>query len=569
MTFIKKIFDGLKTNHQESYSNTACKELTLTEANEKIIRANNLANILNKTTDREEFYNSLKEIKEILRELAKYEDKLPFSGSPSDDLRKLEQSEQRQIQLLEIRIAQKNNSYSDNNIKNIDCKYFMLAGFDTKFVEAGYFVIQQGLASTALLQRYFKIGYCRAMKIIEELECMGVVACNTEYTDRKVLTKKDEFKKKLEYYSTDRKVLMTKDEFEKQLEYCSTHPEQIFSLKRKEHLNQIFDSEEILLREKYGIITDYTNDVECLKKLKNILVPSVSNDIQTEFINMLLKYNSPEKMKLILIDDSVINYSKYNGLSHLLIPVVTDTNKFNTLISYCKSEIEARIRLFVEYGVQNIDSFNDKMEETGESNLPRIICVVNEANEIFGIIDSSLSRMFMNSNTVGIYFIFFSRFSLKRLSPGIIGELLEIYNSGKLQMLLPQNNITNGESTIKNFDDLDGHQFERFCADVLIKNGFRNVEVTQDSCDHGIDILAEKDDITYAIQCKCYSSDIGNAAVQQAHTGKSLYHKDIAVVMSNRYFTGQAIEEAKELGVKLWNRDKLNEMIESINDNSQ
>ncbi len=94
---------------------------------------------------------------------------------------------------------------------------------------------------------------------------------------------------------------------------------------------------------------------------------------------------------------------------------------------------------------------------------------------------------------------------------------------------------------------------------------FKNVEVTQGSGDHGIDILAEKDGITYAIQCKCYSSNIGNSAVQQAHTGKSLYHKDIAVVLTNRYFTPQAKQEAQALGVKLWDRDKLNSMIEKAN----
>jgi len=111
-------------------------------------------------------------------------------------------------------------------------------------------------------------------------------------------------------------------------------------------------------------------------------------------------------------------------------------------------------------------------------------------------------------------------------------------------------------------DNMEGHDFEYFCADILRKNGFINVEVTQGSGDHGIDVLAEKDDITYAIQCKCYSSNIGNAAVQQAHTGKTLYHRDVAVVMTNQYFTQQAKEEAQTLRVKLWDRDKLNDFIE-------
>lgn len=126
---------------------------------------------------------------------------------------------------------------------------------------------------------------------------------------------------------------------------------------------------------------------------------------------------------------------------------------------------------------------------------------------------------------------------------------------------IPNLNTASHVLSLYGYDNMEGHDFEHFCADILKKNGFINVEVTQGSGDHGIDILAEKDDITYAIQCKCYSSNIGNAAVQQAHTGKSLYHKDIAVVMTNQYFTQQAKEEATALGVKLWDRDKLNDFI--------
>lgn len=126
-------------------------------------------------------------------------------------------------------------------------------------------------------------------------------------------------------------------------------------------------------------------------------------------------------------------------------------------------------------------------------------------------------------------------------------------------------NFESDVSNNTNFDNMGGFEFEHFCADILSKNGFENVEVTQSSGDHGIDILAEKYGISYAIQCKCYSSNIGNAAVQQAHTGKSLYHKDIAVVLTNQYFTQQAIDEASVLGVKLWDRDKLQGLISNQN----
>ncbi len=119
-------------------------------------------------------------------------------------------------------------------------------------------------------------------------------------------------------------------------------------------------------------------------------------------------------------------------------------------------------------------------------------------------------------------------------------------------------------SQLDTVDKMDGHSFEYYCADLLKKNGFVNVEVTKGSGDHGVDVLADKDGNSYAIQCKCYTSNIGNAAVQQAYTGKDLYKRDIAVVLTNHYFTSQAKAEAERLRVKLWDRDKLQALINNI-----
>ena len=149
----------------------------------------------------------------------------------------------------------------------------------------------------------------------------------------------------------------------------------------------------------------------------------------------------------------------------------------------------------------------------------------------------------------------------RQIKINILNRNLDRINTNLDNLETEIDSMLNSSIDYQNYDTMEGHQFEYFCADILKKNGFSNVEVTQGSGDHGIDVLAEKDNITYAVQCKCYSSNIGNAAVQQAHTGKSLYHKDIAVVLTNRYFTAQAKDEAAQLGVKLWDRDKLNEMI--------
>lgn len=113
-------------------------------------------------------------------------------------------------------------------------------------------------------------------------------------------------------------------------------------------------------------------------------------------------------------------------------------------------------------------------------------------------------------------------------------------------------------------DTLDGYNFEKVCAHILCCNGYINICVTSGSKDRGIDIIAEKDGMKYAVQCKHYSSNVGNHAVQEAFSGKSIYNADVAVVLTNSYFTQQAEQDARTLCVELWNRSKLLNMIENI-----
>lgn len=112
-------------------------------------------------------------------------------------------------------------------------------------------------------------------------------------------------------------------------------------------------------------------------------------------------------------------------------------------------------------------------------------------------------------------------------------------------------------------DKMGGHEFEYWCADLLRKNGFFGVKVTQGSGDQGVDILAQKDGIKYAIQCKCYSSDLGNKPVQEVNAGKTIYHCHVGAVMTNQFFTTGAKQAAEATGVLLWDRNKLMEFLEN------
>ena len=81
------------------------------------------------------------------------------------------------------------------------------------------------------------------------------------------------------------------------------------------------------------------------------------------------------------------------------------------------------------------------------------------------------------------------------------------------------------------------------------------------SGDQGVDIIAEKDGLRYAIQCKCYASNLGNTPVQEVHAGKGYYNCHVAAVLTNRYFTTGAKELAEKCGVLLWDRAFLAEMM--------
>lgn len=111
-------------------------------------------------------------------------------------------------------------------------------------------------------------------------------------------------------------------------------------------------------------------------------------------------------------------------------------------------------------------------------------------------------------------------------------------------------------------DEMEGHEFEYYCAGLLRERGFLEVEVTKGSGDYGADILAEKDGVTYAIQCKRYDVPVGVAAIQEAYAGRDYYDRMVGAVMTNQYFTAPAVEAAKKLKILLWDRGYLEEMME-------
>jgi len=111
-------------------------------------------------------------------------------------------------------------------------------------------------------------------------------------------------------------------------------------------------------------------------------------------------------------------------------------------------------------------------------------------------------------------------------------------------------------------DAMSGQEFEDFTAWILEKNEYYSVQLIGGSGDQGVDIIAEKEGCRYAIQCKCYSSNLGNTPIQEVVAGSVFYGCERSAVITNSRFTAGAKALAKANAVLLLDRDDLIRMLE-------
>jgi hypothetical protein len=107
-----------------------------------------------------------------------------------------------------------------------------------------------------------------------------------------------------------------------------------------------------------------------------------------------------------------------------------------------------------------------------------------------------------------------------------------------------------------NVESLSGVDYEDYCREVLVKHGW-NVEKTQSTGDQGVDLLATHGNIRACIQCKRFSTPVGNSAVQEVTAGKIYWYGTHAIVVTNAGFTKSAQALARSTDVLLLSHDEL------------
>jgi S-DNA-T family DNA segregation ATPase FtsK/SpoIIIE len=125
-----------------------------------------------------------------------------------------------------------------------------------------------------------------------------------------------------------------------------------------------------------------------------------------DFISTVLFRASPDEVKFILVDPKIVELSNWNGIPHLLTPVITEPEKVLSALRWTISEMEKRYKLFAEVGVRNIDMYN---EMSGFQAIPYIVIVIDELADIMLFapveVEDAITRLAQMSRAVGIHMI--------------------------------------------------------------------------------------------------------------------------------------------------------------------
>ena len=123
-----------------------------------------------------------------------------------------------------------------------------------------------------------------------------------------------------------------------------------------------------------------------LKSMPHLLIAGATGSGKSVCINSIitsfLYKASPEDVKLLLIDPKVIEFSVYNSVSHLLMPVLTDPTKATGALTWAVAEMGERYKKFAEMGAKDLASYNSKMAAEGLDKLPQIVIIIDELADL-------------------------------------------------------------------------------------------------------------------------------------------------------------------------------------------
>lgn len=186
------------------------------------------------------------------------------------------------------------------------------------------------------------------------------------------------------------------------------------------HMREIIDSQEF--KESKSKITfavgkDISGKaiVADLKSMPHLLIAGSTGSGKSVCINgiiiSLLYKANPDEVKLILVDPKVVELGNYNGVPHLMIPVVTDPNKAAAALNWAVAEMTDRYKKFAEEGVRDLESYNESVRANEEYDkvMPQVVIIIDELADLMmaapSQIEESICRLAQMARAAGMHLI--------------------------------------------------------------------------------------------------------------------------------------------------------------------
>ena len=185
------------------------------------------------------------------------------------------------------------------------------------------------------------------------------------------------------------------------------------------HLREVLESEEFQNNKSKLTVAlgkDVAGNIQLadIAKMPHVLIAGSTGSGKSVCINTIISsiiYNAkPSEVKLVMVDPKVVELSVYNGIPHLLIPVVTDPKKAAGALAWAVQEMDNRYNLFAAKGVRDIKGYNKAIEkEEGQGTLPQIVIIVDELADLMMVaakdVEEAICRLAQKARAAGMHLV--------------------------------------------------------------------------------------------------------------------------------------------------------------------
>ena len=185
------------------------------------------------------------------------------------------------------------------------------------------------------------------------------------------------------------------------------------------HLREVLESEEFQNNKSKLTVAlgkDVAGNIQLadIAKMPHVLIAGSTGSGKSVCINTIISsiiYNAkPSEVKMVMVDPKVVELSVYNGIPHLLIPVVTDPKKAAGALAWAVQEMDNRYNLFAAKGVRDIKGYNKAIEkEEGQGTLPQIVIIVDELADLMMVaakdVEEAICRLAQKARAAGMHLV--------------------------------------------------------------------------------------------------------------------------------------------------------------------